>query len=222
MTYRKYSDFEQESVKFIVDEEASNLLNNPIYLPILLILREGDKTAEEIEEAYRTKKEYKLASVKSPSLKTIYRHLKALTDAGLVIQSGTKILHRTEGGKSTGSQKLFARTAKFFYLQSDQKYHLSTERIKVRAKLLSKVLQIGLEIPKPSLDCLEKLIEKIIKRQIASVSNLFSKHSDVMAEFLGDVPIDDLQSVVDLYSIINLLLSKDKFTKDFKECLKIT
>ncbi len=211
MSDRTYSDFEQLAVKIIVEDEALKLLVNPIYRPILLVLREGIKTAEEIEEALLTKKEYQVVTVKAPSLKTIYRHLKALTSAGLVTQAGTR-----------GTQRLFARTAKFFYLKDSKKEHLVPEKIKTKAKLLSTILQIGLDIPKPPLDCLGNLIEKIYKFEADCGEDLFTEHAEEIAEFLGDVPLEDLQSILNMYSTINFLLRKDKFTKDFKDCLKLT
>ena len=211
MNHRDIIDFDQISVKFIEDEEAIKFLHNPIYRPVLLILREGIKTAEEIEEALQTKREYKVVTVKAPSLKTIYRHLKVLTKAGLVTQAGTR-----------GTQRLFARTAKFFYLKSSEKGHLAPEKIKAKAKLLSMVLQIGLDIPKPPVDCLGSLIEKLYKFEADCGEDLFTEHADEMADFLGDVPLEDLQSIVDTYHTIKLLLRKDELTKDFKECLKIS
>jgi len=211
MSDRTYSDFKQLAVKIIVEDEALKLLVNPIYSPILLVLREGIKTAEEIEEALLTKKEYKIVTAKAPSLKTIYRHLKVLTNAGLVTQAGTR-----------GTQRLLARTAKFFYLKGSEKGHLAPEKIKTKAKLLSMVLQIGLDIPKPPVDCLGSLIEKLYKFEADCGEDLFTEHADEMADFLGDVPLEDLQSIVDTYHTIKLLMRKDEFTEDFKECLKIS
>ena len=145
-----FANYKQESVKFVVDKEANKLLNNPIYRPILLILREGIKTAEEIQEVIKTKEE-----LQKPSLKTIYRHLKALTAADLVVEAGVRKIYKSGEEKPPTTQRLFARTAKFFYLSGSTEEYISPENVKKRAKLLREILGIDLK-HKPSLNSLAR------------------------------------------------------------------
>ncbi len=215
-----FANYKQESVMFIVDKEATKLLSNPIYRPILLILREGIKTAEEIQDIISTKEEYK--EMGTSSLKTIYRHLKALTSAGLVVEAGIRKIDRSEEEKTPVTQRLFSRTAKFFYLSGSEKSHLSPEKSKVRAKLLQELIAIGHNVAKPNIDCLIELISKITSCQVESGSNLFKEYPDELVEIVGDVELKDFESVLYIYSAIVLLLRKSEFEKDLKNCLGIS
>ncbi len=211
-----FANYKQESVKFVVDKEANKLLNNPIYRPILLILREGIKTAEEIQEVIKTKEE-----LQKPSLKTIYRHLKALTAADLVVEAGVRKIYKSGEEKPPTTQRLFARTAKFFYLSGSTEEYISPENVKKRAKLLREILGIDLK-HKPSLDCLEEFIVKLESSNDNCMTDLFKEHPDELAEVVGEVPVHELQNVLNIYSSIRLLLRKSEFEKYLKECLKIS
>ena len=120
------------------------------------------------------------------------------------------------------TEKLFDRTATFFYMRENKEIDLNSEKHKKRAKLLSDILKLTLEIPQPSTDCVLALMKKIRANLTDSGDILFEKHVETMVKTLGDVPLDDIQSVVETYSIINLLLRKSEFEKDFKECLNIS
>ena len=215
-----FAEYKQKSVLFVADEEATKLLHNPIYRPILLTLREGVKTAEEIQEVLSTKEEYKTMS--KSSLKTIYRHLKALTSAGLVVEAGQRKIDRSDEDKAPITQRLFSRTAKFFFLKGSEKEYFAPETIRRRADILRDIIAIAHNKPKASLDCVEKLFEKLITCESNCGSNLFENYPDELAEIVGNVPIKDLEVVLSVYSSIDLLLRKSEFEKDLKECLKIS
>ena len=152
MSYKDYKDYERKPVKVFEDEKLLTIFQNELYGPILEILREGPMTLEEI------KKEYPKYSKKteSPPDKTLYRHLKTLKDAGMVVVAGRRVYE-----KQTLTQKLFCRTADLFYYRPKEISSEEKERTVRYAELLSKVFQATLNSTKPTPEGLLKILEKI-------------------------------------------------------------
>jgi len=219
MSHRDIVDFSQVSVKFVEDEEAIKLLTNPMYRPILRILREGVKTAEEIEEEFKTRSEYKEVSGKTPSLKTIYRHLKALSNADLVIQAGVRILDRTDVDKPPVTQKLFARTAKFFYLSDKSKEALEPEKIQKRVDVLWQILSLDYKLEKSSKERLGDLITNSFTFGIEQSKRLFTEFPDELAEIAGHLPLNELQQVLDDYLTLKILLENTDLRKNLSKII---
>jgi hypothetical protein len=209
MSHRDIVDYNQVSVKFVEDEESIKSLTNPMYRPILLMLREGVKTAEEIEEEFKTKEEYREVSGKTPSLKTIYRHLKALTNAELVIQAGVRILDRTGEDKPPVTQKLFGRTAKFFYLSDKSKKVMEAKKLERRAEILTKLLKLTHKVDKVSVTKIKKLLSKFYTFELEESERLFKQYPEELAEIAGDLPLNDLQYVLEDYLVMKLLGNTD-------------
>ena len=220
MNSRDIVDFNQISVKVIQEEETIKLLTNPIYRPILAILREGIKTAEEIEEEFKTKEKYKDLSGKTPSLKTIYRHLKALSDVDLVIQAGVRIIDRKDEEKPPVTQKLFARTAKFFYLESKAKKAVEPKKLQKRVDILSKIFSLTHKVDKSANEKLKEILTNLYTYEIEESDKLFKEYPDNIAEIAGNLPLEDLQQVLEDYLILKILQKSSIFEKDLKDILK--
>jgi hypothetical protein len=220
MNSRDIVDFKQISVKFIEDEDTTKALYNPIYRPLLLILREGIKTAEEIEEEFKTNDKYKDHSGKTPSLKTIYRHLKALSEAELVIQAGVRIVDRKEEDKPPVTQKLFARTAKFFYVDAKTQKTQESKKLQNRAEILTKIFSLTHKVEKSTTAKLKDILENMYSYEIEVSDRLFKEFPDELAEIAGNLPLKDLQHLLEDYMILMVLLQSSKYEKDLKEILK--
>ena len=220
MSSRDIIDYNQASVKFVKDEETIKSLTNPIYRPILLILREGIKTAEEIEEELKSKDKYKDISGKTPSLKTIYRHLKTLSDADLVIQAGVRIVDRKEEEKPPVTQKLFARTAKFFYLDSKSKKTSEPKNIQKRVQILTELFALTQKLDKSANEKLKEIVTDIYTHTTEESDILFKEFPDELAEIAGNLPLEELQLVLEDYMILKILQRGSKFEKELKEILK--
>ena len=220
MSSRDIIDFNQASVKFIKDDETIKSLTNPIYRPILLILREGIKTAEEIEEELRSKDKYKDISGKTPSLKTIYRHLKALSDVDLVIQAGVRIIDRKEEEKPPVTQKLFARTAKFFYLDSKSKKTSEPKNIQKRVKIITELFALTQKLDKSANEKLKDILTEIYSKTTKESDKLFKEFPEELAEIAGNLPLDELQLLLEDYMILKIIQQSSEFEKRLKEILK--
>ena len=215
-----YSDINQKAVLFVKNEEATEMLANPIYRPILGTLREGIKTAEEITHDISSKEEDQDISSKSPSLKTVYRHLKALTEAGLVVEAGTRTIYREDEKKTTTKQTLFARTAKFFYFQRAAEDYLRSKDLSRRAKYLKKILEIYFPKSNPTDKNVEELLKKISEVRANLQTDLFKTYPDELVEALGEINLDDLQYVFDLFLTVSMMFNSSDFEKEINECLK--
>ncbi len=220
MNHRDIIDFDQISVKFIEDEEAIKFLHNPIYKPVLLILREGTKTAEEIVEELGTKDEYRNISGKTPSLKTIYRHLNELTKVDLIIQAGVRIIDRKDEDKPPVTQKLFARTAKFFYIADKTKKFLEPKKLGKRAEILAKLFALTHKVDKSSVEKLEKLTTELHSFEVEESEKLFKQFPDELAEIAGNLPLEELQYTLEDYIMLKILLQSSNFEKELKEILR--
>jgi len=207
MAYRDIVDFQQESVKFIEDEKAIKLLKNELYQPILLILREGLKTVHEIEE------EYKKYSKKTPNIKSLYRHIKTLTDAGLIVEAGVRSYT-----KSTATKNLYGRTAKFFYLSQWPDKWLESILDSRNIKAVANIIQLT-HNKKPSIRSLTNLVKKLNSCQITGIEHIFRKFPNELVEIMGDLPIEDVERILEVYSSLNILLSRAEYEKEFEESL---
>ncbi len=212
MSYRDITDFEPETVKFLSDPSILETTRNPLYIPIMSILRGGIKTLKEIKEEYMDhsfKKEI-------PADKSLYRHLKHLKDVGLIAEVGKRVYTN-----QAMTEKLFGRTAIFFYLKEDEEFDMQSEKNKKQADLLSKIFEHTWKIPKPSVDCILQIMKKIREISRDSHTFLFEEHIEEVVGLLGEIPLEDLRSVVETYIYIDILQNKSKFKKELKDCLKL-
>ena len=105
--------FQPEIVKIVCEEDKLALLKDPKYVPIIKMLRKRPMTVKEIEAEYN--QGFEDESDKK-SDKTLYRYLKELENAALVIPTGQRVVI----GR-TATETLYGRTAKIFYLGQNDK-----------------------------------------------------------------------------------------------------
>jgi len=215
MSSRELVDFNQEPVKFIEDEISLKILRNPLYMPILKILRTGNKTAKDIKNEYEEQTGNKI------NIKSLYRQLQTLTEADLITEAGVRITKdKKENKQVTKTEKLYSRTAKFFYLQTKHDEIFDTKRIKKRSKILSQLLSLSPDVEVSSVDCLAALLEKLYSFQLQGSESLYRDFPDKVADIAGDLPLEDLQEIMGDFVTFNVLLNFEDFEKDLKNCIK--
>ena len=96
-------------LKIIRSEKTIGILKDQNHYPILKILKKAPdgKTVKELEEAYEKE------TGKKKSNKTIYRYLKTLEEAELVISAGQLVV----SGK-TATETIYARSAIAFFFMA--------------------------------------------------------------------------------------------------------
>ncbi len=210
MVFQDIIEEKQESVIFIDNDKTVKKMFNPLYAPIIKILREGYRTFKEIKEEYT-----KHASTLPPD-KTLYRHLTTLKEAGLIMEIGKRVYK----GQSM-TEKLFSRTAKFFHTGTKIKDQEYKDRIEKQSKILAKFLILTYDIQKNSAECIEKLLNKVHSCDIQGIDKLFRDFPDEVAEIAGNLPHDEWQGVVDEYIRLNTLLNFPELKEELKKCLGI-
>ena len=208
MAFQDIVEEEQESVIYIDNEDTLKKLHNPLYMPIIKILREGYRTFKEIKE------EYTKHSSTLPPDKTLYRHLNSLKEVGLIFEIGKRVYK----GQSM-TEKLFARTAKFFHTGIKLKDHKRDEKIEKRTKILVKFFNLTHNVPEKSAECLKELLVKANDWDIQGVDKLFREFPDEVAKIAGNLPFDELQGVVDEYIRLSTVLNYPEMREELMKCL---
>lgn len=208
MTFQDILEDEQESVMFIDNEETVKKMFNPLYFPIIKVLREGYKTFKEIKEEYT-----KHASTLPPD-KTLYRHLHTLKEAGLIIEIGKRVYK----GQSM-TEKLFSRTAKFFHTGAKTEGQEYDDLIEKQSKILAKFFSLTHNFPEKSAECFEGILKKFHSCDVQGIDKLFREFPDEVAGIAGNLPHDELQGVVSEYIRLNTLLNFQELKDELEKCL---
>ncbi len=210
MSYQDIIEEEQKSVIYIDNEDTLKYLHNPLYLPILKILRLGYKTFKEIKEEYVTH------SSTVPPDKTLYRHLNSLKEVGLIFEFGKRVYK----GQSM-TEKLFSRTAKFFHSAKKMDDDEYDSKIKKQSKILSKFFSLAYNVPDVKAGCLEVLLKKLHSVDLEGISAIFQKFPDEIADIAGNLPHEELQAVVDEYIRLNSVIASPNILEELKKCLDL-
>ena len=221
MSFKDIVNYKQEPIIMVEDEKKAAIIRNPTYRPILNVLRKGKKTAEEILEDIKKDEIHKNSSKKPPSIKTIYRHLKILTEAGFIAQAGVRNFEKKE--KLPSSMKLFTRAAKFFIITAGEDRRSSKERIKNRTKLFTRLLSLDLNMPNLEEECIERIVNEIWKEfsvESQKKNKLFEEFPDETAEIFEKVPFGELRGLLEDYEIFKIATSPSDFSRKIKDCLK--
>ena len=216
-------NFKQKPVVLIKEEDKLKLMSNPNYYPILVSLREGFKTVKEIEEDYIEfiKKDLKKQGIteeqkikeivdkKKRSDKSLYRYIQHLIDVDLVALVGKRI-----SMEKSMTEKLFARTAKFFFIESYYKKMICANQNCIES--LTQLLEVIYDIPQLDNAVLKQFINSMKKSSKKITSILFSEKSDEFVQMVDNLSMDEVTAVLQTLSIIDLVAN----SKEYAELLK--
>ncbi len=199
---------EIDPVKVIKDKQALELLNDSSYNPILAVLRKGPLTVKDIEKKYNA-----IADTKK-SDKTIYRYLKVLQEAGLVVPAGQRVVI----GK-TATETLFSRTAVGFLMPSDAPERWNTEKgIKIIEKI-SKLLALILNKEQLDTLCIKDFMLTIANIQDEEIQGLFSS-SDEAIKLIEDSDFKELGRIITWLGILIAITKKENIQKELQKCIE--
>ena len=216
-------EFKQKPVVLISDEEKLQLMGNPIYYPIFMSLRDGYKTVKEIEEDYTKyiEKEAKKKGAKTDaeikeyikknkrSDKSLYRYIQHLIDADFVVPIGKRI-----SLENPMTEKLFARTAKFFFVDGFYKKMACSKQscIETASQLLGLIYDIS-QPEKAKIKEFSLLLEESLKK-ITSI--LFGEKSEEFIQIVENLSLDEVILVLQILSIIELSSEPKKYSELIK------
>ncbi|MFW9958133.1 MAG: winged helix-turn-helix domain-containing protein [Candidatus Odinarchaeota archaeon] len=197
-------------LKIIDSPQAIRLLEDPHYYIIIEILRKRSMTIREIEEAYKLKAtDHDI--VESKSYNTIYRYLKALENAGLVIPAGKRV----EFGK-TASETLFSRTAKLFH------YGYLPDCSKDGLDFINRTLE-GLMLVyggnQKTETCLRKVIREISEALSGEIARLAEKNGDGKLDDLLSGEWEKVVKAIDFIAFFGIILNHPELVEKLQNCV---
>ena len=217
-------DFRQKPVILIKEEEKILIMSNPTYYPILMSLREGYKTVKEIEEDYtkyiikdlhkkgiKDEKEIKeIVGKKKRSDKSLYRYIQHLIDAGFVSLVGKRIAM-----EKTMTEKIFARTAKFFFV--DSYYEKKTCENQNCIDSLAQLLGLVFNVPQPTKSEVKNFLNSMNASSKRITSMLFNEKSEEFVKIVDTLSLTEVTAVIQTLCIIDLVTDSKKYVKLIEE-----
>ncbi|MCE7747105.1 MAG: hypothetical protein GPJ51_01820 [Candidatus Heimdallarchaeota archaeon] len=213
-------NFKQKPIILISDEEKLQIMGNPVYFPILMSLRDGYKTVKEIEEdyikyiekeakkkGYTTEEKIKLyIEKKKRSDKSLYRYVQHLIDTKFIALIGKRVAL-----EKPMTEKLFARTAKFFFVESFYEKIFCTSQ----NCLVSIIQLLGLiyDVPQPEISNLEQFTSSMMDSSKKITSKLFNEKSEDFVQIVENLSLDEITAVLQTVSLIDLVANPKSYTK---------
>jgi len=217
-------NFKQKPVILVSEEQQIQMMGNQVYFPILMSLREGYKTVKEIEEDYnkymekvalkelkqkditseKEKKEY--IEKKKRSDKSLYRYIKDLIEVDFVAPIGKRV-----SLENPMTEKLFARTAKFFFVEGFYKKMscLKSHCIESLANLIGLVY----DITSPDLKQVEEFSNLLITSTKKITDVLFGEKSEKFVELVDNLSLDEVVSEIQMLSLVELVANSKDYTQ---------
>ncbi|MHA1155804.1 MAG: winged helix-turn-helix domain-containing protein [Candidatus Heimdallarchaeota archaeon] len=212
MTHQDIITNEQQLVKVLSELSVENVLDDNNHRFLLHFLVKQPLTVDEIKIEFKK-------SGNDKSDKTIYRYLKKLKRAGLVIEAGKRIF--TDNKNQIKTQTLFARVAKIIFTpqgKTDSNPKLKQTSLKITSMLLKDRLNLRSDA---DLDCIQKQVDNITKVKNELISDHFqsSKNSELMG-LIQTMDIYELYPILDTVSWILLLNENPDAVKEIIKCFK--
>ncbi|UCG89586.1 MAG: hypothetical protein JSU57_03685 [Candidatus Heimdallarchaeota archaeon] len=209
--YRFYITHKPKNVKLVSKEELDLIKEH--YL-IITALRNKAMSVKDIHNLYQDQK----TGNYTYTLKTIYRHLEKLEDAGIVIAAG----YREKIG-SRSCEKVYCRTAKIFYpkFEEEDLEWWELEDGEKYAQIFRVTLAELLQTSEPDKESFDKLFKRLNILQNKTKKDLVEKagsNSD-FADFLGQIDVNKLNYIADLASILKVLLQEPDLLNQMQNLL---
>ncbi|MHA2250914.1 MAG: winged helix-turn-helix domain-containing protein [Candidatus Kariarchaeaceae archaeon] len=205
-TYQDIINYEPQLLKAIHDDEISKIISDSIYAPIITILRKGPMTVKEIEEAYN-----RVADAPK-SDKTIYRYLKELEKAELVVPAGQRVVL----GK-TATETLFSRTARAFYIQMNIIDFWLTENGKNLAHAIGKLLTPLFDNVEPDPLKLQSFFHRLLVENMNYVENLTERVDADVWKLMNNLDWRKFTNFFDLGGLLAVFIKKPEFLAELKQ-----
>ena len=219
-----YTDYVCETVEIIRDEERYKMLENPNLEPIVIALRKGPKTVNELVNDYNAIVKEKIKKMNLPrkesevlvekmsrQAKTLYKYLKKLKENGFVVEAGKRYTKNQRA-----AEILYGRTSKLFFYIGGKEPLLESDSIKPSLKFLSKLIGLMNQKPKPNIKNIVEILGSIEKKVSQDLENLFTSYSKEIAEFSEDITYEDLRFLMPALNFILLMKNLPDFEEDLK------
>ncbi|MFX1282725.1 MAG: hypothetical protein ACFFB5_03685 [Promethearchaeota archaeon] len=211
--YCFYITYKPQNVKFVSKKELDLIKEH--YL-IISALRDTVMSVKDIHNLFLDQKTGEYAY----TLKTIYRHLEKLVDAGIVTAAG----YRERTG-TRSCEKVYCRTAKIFYpeiKEEDLKWWELKDGEKY-AQIFRVTLTELLQTSEPDEKSFNKLFKQLSLLQTKAKKDLFEKarNDTELADSLSQIDINKLNSIADLASVLKIILQEPDLLNQLRSLLNM-
>ncbi len=159
-------------------------------------------------------KDYKL-SKEQKSEKTIYRYVKDLSLAELIVAAGQRVII----GK-TATETLYARKAKIFIIRQHSDDTWNCEECKTTLDKVGKLLALSMDIKQPKVEHLAKLMSSIDMFHEDEQIRLFEQFDDEVKRIIKDCSFKETNHLLTTFKSIYLVLKAEEFKEEIKSCFK--
>jgi DNA-binding transcriptional ArsR family regulator len=206
--------FTPDRIKIIRDKDEIKTLYDPNHGPIIRALRKGPMTVRELEEAY--KKEAKIKEeLEAKTDKTIYRYLKELKDANLVIEAGKRV----KIGK-TATESLFSRTAEAFIVHDIDEEHWDCDDGKAICKIVGLMLEKSLGEKSLDEKCMKQFMIDFDKEINTQVVAVLEGADEALLDLFASVDWKHKDKVLFYFGCLSAVIHKPKLLEQLKGCYK--
>lgn len=155
---------------------------------------------------------YKLDHHKK-SDKTIYRYINELTQAGLLIKAGQRVIT----GK-TATETLFARKAKIFLIRQQAHDTWQCDECKSTLEKVGALIGLSKNMEQPKVDSLAKLMSKMDMFHENEQIRLFEQNDKEVLRIIKDCNFKETSHILDTFKIIYLLMNSQEFKEELEDC----
>jgi Fe2+ or Zn2+ uptake regulation protein len=203
--------YSQPLMKEIAADRAKKAISDPNLSQILRILRDSNNpmTVDELEESFKA-----IDQQKSP--KTIYRYLKRLEDAELVVQAGKRVFSRDE--KKIRTKTLYMRSAKLFFPITTP-YEMKRQKkeiVEVIGELMGKTSNRTLK----SSEKLNTFIAELFVRESELVRNVLKNTDEKQANTIANWDLKQRQSAITIIGRLVLYQDEIDWNQRLEECFE--
>lgn len=206
--------FTPERIKIVRDKKEIETLYDPNHGPIIRALRKGPMTVRELEKAYEKEAKDK-EDLEAKTDKTIYRYLKELKAANLVVEAGKRVVI----GK-TATESLFSRTAEAFIAHGTDEEHWSCDEGKALCETVG--LMLAKSVGKDKLDekCMEQFMIDFDKEASKQTVAVLEGADNKLLDLFASIDWKHKDKVLFYAGCLSSIIHKPQLIEQLRACLK--
>ena len=145
--------------------------------------------------------------------KTIYRYVNELTQSGLLIKAGQRVIT----GK-TATETLYTRKAKIFLLRQQEHDTWQCEDCRSTLSKVGALIALSKNKDAPTVDNLATLMASVDMFHEDEQIRLFEQYEQEVLEIVKDCSFKETTHILNTFKIVYLLLNYKEFEDELKKC----
>ena len=213
--YQDFVTYQTPPVKVISDRQVVDLFFLPNYYVILLALRKRPMTVRDLEQAFKDEAD-RHAGIEPKSDKSIYRYLKVLEEAELVVPAGQRVV----SGKMV-TETLFARTGRIFLLFYLTPKWWLTKAGRTLAKRIGVLMMFLFGGEQPPVKELQKLFMEFEQERQSTLERLATEGDKKVLDILATAKLEEHFLTETYVGYLVTLVNNPEILERLKKLMKI-